>query len=326
MYQEQPELPKQDALMQLDTANFIATMPDTATRMLKIKRESLAELLEFHGTQKQAKEMSRQWNLKHNSDGDLWVPEPEPGQKRPFDAGSAEDEEEASAKTIPRKPDDPQDRKSSEAAAANFQSTSLDNLDGCAVGGHVFICSKSDIVAQASKPLCCLGPGKWLEKGAAANAVKNRKEGDWLIPFKVVDDEQLFRFTCKPEFADVPPFPISPQPLHKFLAYLEENGVADAKIVAHSPIQRSDAGERKRYATNVEYEVLFEPEKKKPPAESVWMFDIPFEHVEKSEHLRIVPGLEFAKKFQNTIVPALPWVYLKKPARCIKDEMYKLTG
>jgi hypothetical protein len=314
-----------DAMLALDQSNFTATKPDTNKRMLKIKKESVAKLLEFDATKKQMEEKIRQWNLKHNSDGDLWEEELTPNKKRRAEEA---EEDEASAKSIPRKPEDLQDRKSPEATAADlqFQNAGLDGLEACLHGGHGFLSSLTDMCAKTTKPLCQLGFGTWLEKSGASNALTNRKAGDWLIPFKVVDDDQLFVFTCKPEFEGKDPFPTSRQPLHKFLEYLEENGVTDASLAAHAPFQRSEVGERKKYATNALYDVLFQPQKNKKGDIVCWAYQIPQEKFETSEHVEIVIGLEFVKKFSNTIVPALPYLFLKKPVRFIKDEMYRLTG
>ena len=103
-YQELPPLIDQDkGSLPLDTALFIASMPNTNSRILQIKEATVQPLLSWETTKARMEEKVRLWNLKMCPKGGLWKPTSanDNAKKRP-----AEDplNDEQNAQKIPQKP------------------------------------------------------------------------------------------------------------------------------------------------------------------------------------------------------------------------------
>jgi hypothetical protein len=149
--------------------------------------------------------------------------------------------------------------------------------------------------------------------------------GNW-VSWELADDS-LVHCECKPVLER--PFAADPQPLHKFLAYLESNRHVRTKVHMHNVKRRDDAPGR--YEISSTEKAVMEVKMTdaatvaaKPTLQNFGNY-VDVKSLKESQHVHIVHKLVF-ESATNKIICSFPAVFLKNSIRLNKGDVVKLAG
>ena len=148
------------------------------------------------------------------------------------------------------------------------------------------------------------------------------KEGDQWLPW-FFNDETIITGDSKTPLSKV--FPPEPQPLHKFLFFLEAQGFVKVGLLFHNVVRKADAPGRFT-VTSTETAVFevkpLESTPKNPSLEHIGnMLDL--SRVKASSHTQVVHQLRFDKG-TNKIESGFPNLFVVKPVMAKKGQLIQL--
>lgn len=136
-------------------------------------------------------------------------------------------------------------------------------------------------------------------------------------------DDTLVHCECKPALSK--PFPVEPQPMHKFLMYLESQGHVRTKLHMHVVKRREDVPGR--YTIDVLEQAVLDVKQDigaKATIQNIGNFaDVKM--LKDGKYIRVIHKVVFDAA-SNKITCSYPGVFLKENIRVRQGDLVKIAG